>query len=127
MFAPCRAAVVACFSCAAAVLAPLGAQAGPALYASSFPVNGSQAACIKDTRDVLIRASMRQKDIRSTTYKDNAGRDIQNGWIADHPTENISVVFECDARNGMGAIGVSGSNNDATYDVYSQLWELWMK
>lgn len=118
---------LALLSGVAAVLAPTGVQAGPALYANSFAVNVSQADCLRDTRNVLIKAGMRQEDITAMTYKDSSGRDVPNGWSADHPTENVSVVFECDARNGMGAIGVSGVNNEATYKTYSELWKLWMK
>lgn len=122
-----KVAALALLGWAVSLLAPLSAEAGPSLYANSFVVSTSQADCLKNTRDVLIRAGMKQQDITSMTYKNDAGRDVQNGWSADHPTENISVVFECDARNGMGAIAVSGVNNDATYEVYSRLWDLWMK
>lgn len=103
------------------------AQAGPSLYANSFQVNVSQADCLRDSLNTLIGVGMRQQDITAMTYRDDNGRDIQNGWSGDHPSENITAMFECDARNGMGAIAVSGSNNDATYKVYQQLWDLWMK
>lgn len=119
--------VLSLLTSTATALFPSSAQAGPSLYANSFRVNVSQAACLRDTRNALVRAGIPQQVISSTAYKAGDGRDVQNGWSADHPSENLSVVFECDARNGMGALAVSGVNNDITYEFYSQLWDIWMK
>lgn len=103
------------------------AQAGPNLYASSFVVNVSQAECIKDTRQALIQAGMLQQGITSTTFTDKDGKNVQIGWSADHPSENISALFECDARNGTGAMAVSGGNNEITYKFFQKLWDTWIK
>ena len=111
----------------AVLAAPLPVQAGPHLYANSFGYNSSQANCLDATRKVLIQAGFSQSDIEKTVYTDKDKRDVQNGWTASHPTENITAVFECDARNGMGAMAVSGANDDATYEVYSKLWDLFLK
>jgi hypothetical protein len=101
--------------------------AGPPLYANSFPVGTSQSECLAKTRKVLQQGGIRPGDIQETSFKDDNGKDVHNGWLADHPTENISVVFECDARNGMGTLAAAGANNDAVYAFFNQLWDLFMK
>lgn len=116
----------ACLAILMAGMVP-AAEAGPATYVNSFTVSKSQAECLRDTREALLKVGMGSDGIAQTSYTDKNGQSIQDGWTADHPSENVSVSFECDARNGMGAFAVSGANHDTTYRIYRTLWNLWMR
>lgn len=127
LYTSARSRLLPAFVFASALLWGSAAQAGPALYTEAFVVHESQDECLRSTRGALVKAGMREEDITPSTYADQKGTNIQDGWLADHPSENISVLFQCNARDGVGAMAVSGGNDDATYKVYNQLWDLWMK
>lgn len=107
------------------------ADAGPCLHLNRFVVSHSQAQCLKNTRQALLKLGIRADAINQTSCRDANGQRIQDGWTGDPPSENVSVSCECDGRNGrctgMGAPAVAGGNNDATYSVYRSLWDLWME
>lgn len=90
-------------------------------------VHEAQDECLRDTRGAQVKAGMRERDITPSTDADEKGTNSQDGWLADHPSETVSVLFQCNARDGVGAMAVAGGNDDATFKVDNQLWDLWMK
>jgi hypothetical protein len=99
------------------------ALAGPDLYVDSLKVDVSQSECIENFKLDLIRAGFDRDFIVPTTYTNKSGKVIQDGWEAGSSEENITVSVECDSRNGIGAVAVSGSNRASTYKMYVKVFD----
>jgi hypothetical protein len=101
--------------------------AGPSLYVDSLKVDGSQSECLESFKVDLLRAGFDRDLIVPTTYTDKSGKKVQDGWDADSSDENITVGVECDSRNGIGAVAVSGSNAERTYKMYEKVFDIIFK
>ena len=114
-----------CFSTILGLLAiSTPAQAGPELYVQSLRVDESQSECLENFKRALLRAGFDRDLIFPSTYTNKSGKVLQDGWKADSSDENITVSFECDSRNGIGAVAVSGSNNEGTYKMYRKVFSI---
>jgi hypothetical protein len=100
------------------------ALAGPDVYVDSIRVDVSQSECLKDFKSDLLRAGFERDLITPTTYTDKSGKSVQDGWSADSSDENITATVECDSRNGIGAVAVSGSNAERTYSMYQKIFDI---
>lgn len=86
-------------------------------------MRSTQRACLSRTQQLLVEAGMTEDGVRPSTTKDSRGRSVQNGWWAEHPEQDITAQFECDASNRMGSLGVAGADNDEVYALYERLWD----
>lgn len=70
---------------------------------------------------MLLWLGLRQEDTREPSRTDSSDKDVQLGWNADHPIESVSVPFECDACNGVVAIGRCKGNSATAYTIWHRL------
>jgi hypothetical protein len=103
------------------------ALAGPILYVDSLKIDVSQSECLEDFRLDLLKAGFARDLIVPTTYINKSGKAVQSGWDAESSDENIAVSVECDGRNGIGAVAVSGSNAERTYKMYEKVFDIIFK
>ena len=118
-------------SCFLAILGPLSmgapALAGPDLYVDSLKVDVSQSECLENFKLDLLRAGFDRDSIVPQTSTNKSGKEIQDGWGAESSDDNITVSVDCDSRNGIGAVAVSGSNAERTYNMYKKVFDIIFK
>ena len=100
------------------------ALAGPDIYVDTIRIDVSQSECLENFKSALLSAGFDRDTIFPSTYTAKNGKVIQDGWQAHSSDENISVAFECDSRNGAGAVAVSGSNKQGTYKLYQKIFAI---
>ena len=102
----------------------LPAHAGPDIYVDTVRVFTSQQECLDDFKADLLKAGFEDDSIYPTTYTDNSGKEVHDGWRADSSQDNISVAVECESRDGMGSFAISGTNRDSTYAAYKKIFDI---
>ena len=104
---------------AGSIFAP--AFARPHLYISGFTYSGSANECLQGARKALVKAGF-TRDLEIEKYDGDAAGN--GGFVGGYlKNEAVTAEIECDSSQGMTIVGVSGLNDDLTYEKYEELYE----
>ena len=97
------------------------ASARPSLYVSGFTYSGSANECLKGAKKALRQAGFR-RDLEIDEYDGDAA---ETGGYVDGYLKNDAVTasIQCDSVEGITTLGVSGLNDDLTFEKYEELFE----
>jgi len=97
---------------------PASAIARPWLYVSSFTYTGKLDACLDSAKKALTAAGFTQDLEISKTQSSKSGH--VEGLLQGEP---VRAQIECNPSEGISALGVSGLENEITYNKYFQLYK----
>ena len=89
------------------------------IYVNGWGMQGSVQSCIDNGKRVA-------KDLKFKLDQDTVWDDTSNSSGALYATykgyTDISLNYRCDGYSGVLSFGISGSNNDNTYKLYSDFF-----
>ena len=95
--------------------------ARPFQYISGFPYSGSAKECLLGAVKALKKAGF-SRDLSTELFEDEMtglGGHVE-GYLKDLP---VVASIECNQREGISALAVSGLDADITYEKYSSLFD----
>ena len=101
-----------------AAFTALPALARPFIYMGAFSYTGRTDTCINQARQTLINHGFQEIRI------DDSGRSQKSLAVYGyHATEAVTAQIECHQKLGITTLGVAGTDNDATYQIYDKLYK----
>ena len=95
--------------------------ARPYLYVSGFSYSGSAKECLRGAKTALKEAGFK-RDLETEKYDGDAAGE--GGYVSGYLKSNpVAATIECDAGEGMTSLGVSGLNDDLTFEKYEALYD----
>ena len=93
-------------------------EAKPFLYTDSYPHGGNAQGCLAKAKSALKKLSFDNFDV------DDSSKHIRSLSVKGyHQEEYIIAEIECNQKLGITTLGVSGLDNDMTYEMYLKLHE----
>ena len=112
------AAATAAAAIGTGLLASKSAEAKPFIYVDNYEYNGTTEMCLKNAKKALEDHNFDPSDVDKTLLK--KGVVSVTGY---HREEYLSAEIQCDQKMGVTVLGVSGLNDDITYEFYGKLHE----
>ena len=95
------------------------AAARPWLYISTFTYSGKAEVCLNQARTALASEGF-TKDLEIDWQKDKANGGTVEGILTNSP---IRAKIECNPKDGVTGLAVTGLDNDLTYSKYGKLFD----
>ena len=96
---------------------PAGAR--PWIYMSTWSHGGSSHKCLNQAKAAL-EAEGFTKELAISYHKDKASGGVVEGVLPDSP---VRAKIDCNPRDGITGLAVSGLDNQLTYDKYNKLFK----
>lgn len=91
-------------------------EAKPFLYTDSYSHGGTAQKCLANAKSTLKKLSFDNFSV------DDSSKDLRSLSIKGyHQDEYIVAEIECNQKLGVTILGVSGLDNEMTYEMYSKL------
>jgi hypothetical protein len=103
---------------AVVAVAPIGAMAGTTAYVGGGLLSGSVEVCLKNMKTAADKNGFTES--QETIMSDNKK---EGDFHADHKDSPMHFTGSCAPNVGVWSIGVSGIDNDKTYEMYGKVWE----
>lgn len=94
-------------------------QARPWIYVNGFTYDGGAEQCLKNAKRVLAKHGFTD-ELEIDQYKKGEKGGFVEGVLAGSP---VRAVIECNGSEGITAFGVSGLDNDLTYEKYTKMFD----
>ena len=97
------------------------ASARPWLYVSGFTHSGNADTCLTAGKKALEKHGF-SKELETDRYEGDSRQQggFVEGRLANHA---VVAVIECDSSEGLTTLGVSGLDNEMTYQKYKLLYD----
>ena len=98
---------------------PSPAAARPWLYVSTFSYGGNSEKCVNQAKAALeAQGFTKDVQIEWNVKNDKSQGGRVEGVLSSSP---VRAKIECNSKDGITGLGVSGLDNDLTYAEYSKL------
>lgn len=103
---------------AVVAIAPISAMAGTIAYVGGGLLSGSVEACLKNMKTAADKNGFTES--QETIMSDNKK---EGDFHADHKDSPMHFTGSCAPNAGVWSIGVSGIDNDKTFEMYGKVWK----
>ena len=98
------------------LLATKSAEAKPFIYIDNYAYGGTTVQCLKNAKQVLENHNFNPSNVDTTLQRERVV-----SITGYHQKEYLVAEIQCDQKMGVTVLGVSGLDNDITYEYYKKL------
>ena len=98
------------------LIASKSAEAKPFIYVDNYTYGGTTEQCLKNAKQVLEDHNFNPSDVDTTLQRERVV-----SITGFHQKEYLVAEIQCDQKMGVTVLGVSGLDNEITYEFYKKL------
>lgn len=98
---------------------PAPVSARPLIYTSATSYIGNTEMCLANAKEILVKQGF-TRELETSYYKKKEAGGWVEGLLVDMP---VRAIIECNGKEGVTALAVSGLENDVTFKKYSALFD----